>query len=148
MGFGTSATQIVFFIAAIVVSVGIVGAFNTSISKINGNVQARGETLSDELTTDIRIINDAGEMPNNPLVLYVLNTGTHSLAPSETIVLLDGQAHTSLAFDVLDSADDEIWRQGQVLEVTLTGSNLASGDHRAKVIVGHGVADTLRFNIP
>lgn len=148
MGFGTSATQMVFFIAAIVIAVGVIGSFNTSVSKLSGNVQARSEALSNELTTDIRIVNDAGDMPNTPLVIYILNTGTRTLDPTGTVILLDGQAHTDLAFDVLENAEDTTWRQGEVLQITLTGSALASGDHRVKAIAGQGIADTIRFNIP
>lgn len=147
MGFGNSASHTIFFIAAIVISVGVVGAFQTNVSKFSGDINSRSETVSNELTTDIRIINDAGDMPNNPLVLYVMNSGTRSLDPNQTVVLVNGQAHTNLAFDVLETSEDVV-RSGYVLQVTVTGLNLASGDHRAKVIVGHGVADTLRFHIP
>lgn len=147
MGFGTSATQLVFFIAAMVVAAGVVGAFSTSVSKLNGGIHTRSESLNDELTTDIRIVNDPGDMPNDPLVIYVLNTGSRTLDPEESLLLLDGAAHTDLAFDVLESSSDS-WRAGEVLKITATGSDLASGDHRVKVIVAHGVADTLRFSIP
>ena len=131
MGFGTSASQIVFFIAAIVVSVGVVGSFNTSVSELTGDVHARGDLLANELATDVRIVNDPGEMPNDPVVLYVLNTGTRTLVPNETVVLIDGAVHSAVVFDVLDTSSDS-WRAGQVLEITLTGSNLAAGDHRAR----------------
>lgn len=147
MGFGTSATQSIFFIAAVVVSVGVVGAFETNVSRFAGDIDERSDAVSAELSTDVRIINDPGDMPNNPVVLYVMNIGTKSLAPNSTVVLIDGAAKTTLAFDVLETAED-IWRTGDVLKITVTGENLASGDHRIKVIVGHGVADSIRFNIP
>lgn len=147
MGFGNSASHIVFFIAAVVVAAGVVGAFSTNVSKLTGHVNARSDALNDELSTDIRIINDPGEMPNGPLVLYVLNTGSRSLDPNSTVVLLNGEAKTTFAFDVLESTED-VWRHGQVLQITLTGTNLPAGDHRVKVVVDNGVSDTLRFNIP
>ena len=147
MGFGVSGSHTVMFIAAIVVAVGVVATMQTSVTRLSGGMDARGDALTRELTTDIRIVNDPGDMPDNPLVLYVLNTGTSSLEPTETIVLVDGAVRTDLAFDVLDTTDETL-RAGQVLKVTVNNEDLASGDHRVKVIVEHGVSDTLRFNIP
>lgn len=146
MGFGTSATQMVFFIAAIVVAAGVVGAFSTSVSKLNGGIHDRSDALNNELTTDIRIVNDPGTMPNDPLVLYVLNTGSRSLESGATVLLINGAAHTNLTYEVLDG-DADVWRSGEVLKVQANGAALASGDHRVKVIVSHGIADTLRFSI-
>ncbi len=146
MGFETSATHIVFFIAAVVLAGAVVGTLSTQIGKFQNDIQDRGELLSDELSTDIRIINDAANVPNNPIVLYVLNTGERPLNPNSTVVFVDGQPYTSLTFDVLETSED-VWRAGQVLEITVTGLNLGAGDHRAKVSVAHGVSDSFRFRI-
>ncbi|MBW3583967.1 MAG: hypothetical protein KY455_12810 [Euryarchaeota archaeon] len=147
MGMESGATHAVFFIAALVLAGAVVATFNDSIQRFSGEIDDRGRQFSDELTTDIAIVNDVGSMPNNPVVLYVLNTGSRPLAPNETIVFIDGSVDIDLSFDVLETSEDT-WRTGQVLKITMNGQNLASGDHRIKVSVIHGVSDTIRFNIP
>lgn len=146
MGFETSATHIVFFIAAVVLAGAVVGTLSSQIGEFQGDINSRGNLLSDELSTDIRVINDAGNVPNGPLILYVLNTGERPLNPNSTIVFVDGQPYTTLGFDVLETSEDT-WRTGRVLEITVTGLTVSAGDHRAKVSVSHGVSDTLRFRI-
>ena len=147
MGVDISATHTLFFIAAVVLAVGTVGVFNQSVQKFNGEVGTRSTGLADELSTDVRIINDPAEITTSPVTVYVMNTGSSTLSPGESIVLLDGAPHTDLAFDVIADDDDVEWAPGQVLQITLTGSNLGNGDHRLKVVVQHGVADILRFTI-
>lgn len=146
MGFEISATHTIFFIAAVVIAAGTVGVLNQSVQKFTGEFSTRSGGLVDELATDIRIINDAGNVPNDPVRIYVLNTGSKSIAPEETIVLLNGQPYTDLAYDVVEEVD-EVWRSGQVLEITMNGANLGGGDHRIKVVVERGVGDTIRFAI-
>lgn len=147
MGFDVSATHTVFFIAAIILAAGTIGVFNQSVQKFTGDVASKSDGLSRELTAEVRVVNDPARVPNNPVILYVLNTGTSTLAPTETIVVVDGQVHTALSFDVLGTSEDIIWRNGQVLMITLDGANLANGDHRVKVIGQFGAADTIRFSI-
>lgn len=147
MGFDVSGTHMIFFIAAVILAAGVVGVLTTSVNTFAGELDTRGQSLAAEMATDIRIINDPADVPNNPLVLYVLNTGSRPIAPQSAIVFVDGQAYTTLGLDVLGT-NDEVHRQGQVLEITVTGLNVASGDHRVKVTMAHGVSDSIPFYIP
>jgi archaeal flagellar protein FlaG len=144
MGSGVSASHMIFFIAALVLSVSVVGALHGTTSRLAGGIGSRGDHLHDELTTNIRIVNDPAKMPN-PLNLYVMNTGSRTIPTSEVFVLIDGTAHTALTFTVLGGS--ATWRTGEVVEIT-TGQNLAGGDHARAVVVAHGVSDTIWFNIP
>ncbi len=146
MGVETAQTHAIFFIAAVVVAAGVVGIFNQSIGGFTGQLKDRSNHLSDELATDIRIVNDPANMPNSPLTFYVLNTGSAPILLVDVIVLVNGIAYTTLALDVL-ATTEEVLRTGQVLQIQVTGLNLSSGDHQARVIVAHGVADNLRFTI-
>lgn len=147
MGADTSATHVIFFIAAVVLAGTVVGTLTNQVGRFQNDLGDRSDLLSDELQTDIRIINDAADMQDGPLVLYVLNTGSRTLDTVDIVVFVDGAPYTELGLDVLDSADDDTWRRGEVLEVTVTGLTAGAGDHRAKVSVAHGVSDTLRFRI-
>lgn len=144
MGFDVSATHTVFFITAVVVAVGVAGGLQQSASKLAGGINEHGEALHEELTSAIRIINDAADVPDDPVVLYVLNTGSRTLTPSETVVMIDGVPQNNPSFDVLGTASED-WRPGDVVEITLPGTNLNAGDHRAKVIAEYGAEHTLRF---
>lgn len=144
MGFSVSATHIIFFIAAIVIATTVVGALHGTAGKLSGGISTKSDALYDELATDLRIVNDPGDVDTNPLVVYALNTGSKSIDPDEVVLLIDGTVHTDLTTDVLDG--DSMWRSGQVLEITANGTNLGAGDHRVRVVAESGASDTLRFN--
>lgn len=146
MGFSVSSTHTIFFIAAVFIAVAVVGVFHGAVNNFTGGVSDRGRTLTDELSTDIRIVTDPVLVPNNPVVLYSMNTGSKAIDPGEIVVLVNGRVHSDVTWQILGD-DDGMWRTGQVIELTLVGLELPSGDHRIRVIAMHAAADNLSFNI-
>jgi archaellum component FlaG (FlaF/FlaG flagellin family) len=105
----------------------------------------------DSMNTHITVINDASAMPYNAtantLLLYVKNIGKTPLNETGTRVLIDGNVSSSdnLTFRLLDGATE--WSKPAVLEITIGNITLASGDHRAKVIVENGKWVEFAFKI-
>ena len=142
---GGAASEVIFFIGAVLVSTALVGALASISTDLSGSVQDRGRSLSKELSTDIDIINDPNNMTTAPLTLYVKNTGSTNLHTSITDVMLDGQISGSLTYDVLNSTNDAIWKPADVLKITVSDLSVASGDHRVRVVTEYGIEDELEF---
>src|SRR5512137_2660613 len=139
---GTSASHAIFFIASLIVATAVAGVFMGTTVKFANDLKTKGNAYSNEMNTEITIINDPSAMPYNStnatLILYVKNIGTTSLYVNATRVLIDGNYSCSdnLTFRLLDGATS--WSSEVTLEITVGNCTLISGDHKAKVIVEHG----------
>jgi flagellar protein FlaG len=143
MGMSTSSTQLIFFIATMVIASGLVGLFAETIMSISDGVSTRGDVVYDTLMTDITIINDEHNMPNDPLDVYVMNTGKVKLA-TQADILVDNEMKTSgVNITVLDA---EYWEPGEVLRIRVNVT-LSEGEHTVKVIVPNGLSDRFTFRI-
>ncbi len=148
---GTSASHIVFFIAAVIVATSVASIFATTVIRMSGDIKEQADARVDEMNTRVAIINDPSAMPYNSsagtLVLYVKNLGKTVLAEESTKVFIDGNFTRSenLTFSLLDNATS--WSRETVLEITIHNITLSSGDHRAKVVVSYGKSATLQFKI-
>ncbi len=98
MGAGTSATHIIFFIVSVVISLGVAGALFMNVQSISNAATAGSKTLSEQLKTDITVINDPDSIPNSSGVytFYVKNTGQVDLSAAHITVLIYCLTITSL----------------------------------------------------
>jgi flagellar protein FlaG len=147
----TATSQLIFFIAAVVVASAVAGVFVTTTLNLSHSIRDRTNDRMKEINTRITVINDASAMPYNAtagtLVIYVSNIGKTTLDQNKTLVLLDGNLSTSdnLTFRLLDNATE--WSNEVVLEVTVGNITLSAGDHQAKVIVQYGKSAVFGFKI-
>ncbi len=141
MGLSTSATHIIFFIASVVIAGGFIGVAASVILNISNGIQDRGDMISHQLSEDFKIINDPQRMTNNPVILYLKNTGKIALSVQHITVLVDGlSANYSL--------DDEnvTWNPG--ITITLyVHVNLQPGTHVVKVILEDGLSKSFTFEV-
>lgn len=145
---GTAASETILFIAAILVTTAVVGALSVVVTGLAGDVESRGELLSSELRTHITIINDPLVVETDPLEIYVKNTGSKSLLTPDINVLIDGQVMASgdVAFDVMESTDDDTLRQGEVLQITVSDQTFNNNeDYRIRIVTDNGIEDTFTF---
>ncbi|MEM2869449.1 MAG: flagellar protein G [Thermoplasmata archaeon] len=148
---GTSASHIIFFIAAVIVASSVASIFATTAIRMSGDIKEQADVRVNELNTRVVIINDPAAMPYNSstgtLVLYVKNVGKTVLAENSTKVFIDGNYTRSenLTFSLLDGAAS--WSRETVLEIVIHNITLSPGDHRAKVVVSYGKSATLQFRI-
>ena len=139
-------TQVIFFVAAIVVAGALSGVFIGLSSNMANAVENRANNFSDKLDTSIKVINDPAFMPynNSTLTLYIKNTGSIPLLPTDMLVLIDGKDQNSSSWTIIGGSAQ--WVPGLVLEVRLN-IILANGDHTAKVVISNGISDSMGFRI-
>jgi flagellar protein FlaG len=152
MGAGTSATHIIFFIVSVVISLGVAGALFMNVQSISGAATAGSKTLSEQLKTDITVINDPDTIPydysSKIYTFYVKNTGQADLSATRITVLIDGTFVPSgtLNKTIIDG-NTMMWQTGDVLKINATVT-IASGSHKIRVMTDNGVEDEFEFRIP
>lgn len=146
MGVDTSITHAIFFIAAVVVAVALAAAFTGIIYSMSEDIEDKSDAMSDEILTEILIINDPIMVPyeNSNLTLYVKNIGSTYLMPDDVVVMIDGQI-MNVNVELLE-AGAQVCNPAEVMKLTVEVT-LTSGDHRAKVIASSGSSDTMAFRI-
>lgn len=147
MGAGTSATHIIFFIAAVIIAGSVVGALFVNTQSVTDSLSAASKTLSEQLRTDITIINDPENIPTSGDVytFYVKNTGNTILPIEYVNVIIDGVIipDADMTKTLVDGSST--WNYGDVLQIDVTYPGLPSGDHTIRVITENGIDDTMDF---
>jgi len=150
MGFDTSATKSIFFIASVIVAVVLSGVFTGVTYKLSSDIDTRGYMLSSVLKSDIEIINDPENVPynatTNELIIYVKNTGKNILSTSDLTIIIDGLVVSQGNFSIEILGGSTSWSPGVVIKITITES-LSAGDHKIKVVLNNGVYDEMYFRI-
>jgi len=145
MGASTASTQLIFFISAIVVASVVVAVASRSVFNLTNGIDDRSKIVKDQLTTDIEIINDPTEVPNNPVLIYVKNVGRTTLNQNLISVVLDGLTRDDFTLTLTGSMNS-YWTPSSVLTISI-GQNLATGSHTVTVSTENGVSDQFCFRI-
>lgn len=145
MGMDVSSTHMVFFIATVIVSAGMIGVFIKSITSISDGIESRSDRLYDDFQTEIKIINDPSNIPNNPVKIYVKNIGAITLDQDLITILIDGEPKDNTTITLTNGED--LWETTYVIKITVNNTNLAAGDHSVKVITDNGASDRMDFRI-
>ncbi len=140
MGMSTSATHIIFFIASVVLAASFVSVAALTIISISNGIEDRVDMIAKQLSEDFEIINDPTRMTNNPVILYLKNTGKVPLSTEHITVLIDGLYVNNT------NVSSDLWLPGDTITVTLY-VNLTAGEHVAKVILEDGLSKTFYFTV-
>ncbi len=142
----TSVSEIIFFIAALVISSMIAGVMITSVQETSDVFNQRSKSLVENIKDDITIINDPDNIANDPLIIYVKNTGDSSFAADEKIfdVLINGTFHSNFSVTSLDG--DNKLLPSDVAKLTIN-TTLPSGSHTIRVYVKGNEWDEIKFRI-
>lgn len=139
-----SVSHLIIFIAAMIVAASVAGLLTTTVNDISNAVEEEGFSTSDDIRSDIDIINDPGagvyNSTDNEVTLYVKNTGSRELsAASGNIDVFVNGVFTSVSDDnVTIRGDSEVWGRNDVVEITVSGDSVNPGQNRAKVVAGGG----------
>ncbi len=149
MGAGTSATQMIFFITSVIIALGVVGALFLNIQSITTSATMGSKTFSEQLRTDIIIINDPEKIPNSSEIytFYVKNTGKEDLSTQYINVIIDGSLvpDGNLNKTILNSVNGgAVWIPGDVLQINATVI-INTGSHSLRVITENGIEDSFEF---
>jgi len=147
----TAASQIIFFIAALIVSMAIAGTLISTTTKYSNDIEKRGSDMGTTLLTDIKIINDPVAMPynasNNTITLYIQNTGSTIIPFSNQSVhvMINGTFYSNLTFVLPSGASS--WAPQIILTIVVKQVTLPDNDYRLKVVVTGGIYHTITFRI-
>lgn len=144
---GEGITQLIFFIAAIVIAVGVIGVVTVNVQSISASYGMNSKTLSDQLKTDITIINDPAAIPytSGNYNFFVKNTGKSTIDPTTVNMFIDGN-YTNVTNKWTVMEGGTLWYPTYVLRLNYTTATLfTAGDHTVRVVAGNGVFDTMPF---
>ncbi|MCX9083909.1 MAG: flagellar protein G [Candidatus Methanoperedens sp.] len=147
MSAGSSATELIFFITSVIIAMSVVGALFMNVESITGASTISSKTLTEQLKTDITIINDPRIIyySGGNYSFYVKNTGTQELVTDYVTVLLDGKMIPET--DLNKTVDgSQTWKTGDVL-IIKAKVTLSTGDHNLRIITQNGIEDTFPFTI-
>lgn len=155
---GVSASTLVIFIASILVAAGVAGTLVTTVGDISTSAETRGDAITETIDTDIELLNDGGGSNfyvengdgTNQITFYVRNTGSTGLLqdPNEIDVLLNGGfvANADLTIASMNGADDDVWAEGEVLELVVTLDEELDGSGNRLTVSTRGTERSLEFN--
>ncbi|WP_292468766.1 flagellar protein G [Methanolobus sp.] len=147
----TAITHMIFFIAAIILAISVVAFVSADVQSLISSSGASSKFLSEQLRTDITIVNDPEIIPfdstNKKYIFYAKNTGKTELTPEYVTILVDGILIEPDDVDISLVDGDVVWRPGDVLTLntTTTPSPLESGDHRILVAAENGKSGAMSF---
>jgi flagellar protein FlaG len=151
MGAETSSTHLIFFIVAMIIAAGVAGVVYTNVNAIANASHASSSTLSQQLRTDITIINDPNNVPKSGDIytFYILNTGKSTLTTDFVSVLINGVyiPEDDIQKSIIDGGSTTTWRQEDILQIEITYAGMPNGDNSIKVISENGVYDSFEFII-
>lgn len=146
----TAITHMIFFIAAIIIALGVVAVLTVNVQSITSSTSVSSKVMAEQIRTDITVISDPEMIPYNSntkhYTFYAKNTGKTELAPDYINVLLDGifVSPNDMTLELTDQ--DVIWRPGDLLVINVSVTEpLDAGDHRIHVAVENGKSDTMSF---
>ena len=147
----TAITHMIFFIAAIVLAMGAVTVISADVQSIVSSSSVSSKLLSEQMRTDITIINDPDIIyynnVSNYYTFYAMNSGKTELAPEYITVLVDGLYIHPSDVDASLQDGDVTWRPGDILilNVSTIPNPLDSGDHKIAVAAENGKLDSMYF---
>lgn len=151
MGAETSSTHLIFFIVAMIIAAGVASVIYTNVNAVANATQSAGNTLSQQLQTDITIINDPGNIPKigNVYTFYVKNTGKSTLTTELVSVLINGVyiPDDDVQKTVIGGGTTTVWRTSEVLQLDVTYASMPLGDNNLRLITENGVDDSFEFTI-
>lgn len=136
----------IFFIASVIIALGVIGVLFLNIQSISSAANIGSKILTEQLRTDITVINDPEMIPNSSGVytFYVKNTGKEELSTSYVNVIIDGVVVPEADLTKILLGGNVVWTSGDVLQINATVS-MQSGSHKLRVVADNGVEDEFSF---
>ncbi|HLH86726.1 MAG TPA: flagellar protein G [Thermoplasmataceae archaeon] len=142
-------SEMIFFIATLVLSVTVVGVLGSQTTHLALGIQESGKQNSNELVTSFEIINDPSKIPyQNGYVFYVKNTGSTSFyfTNNTVTVLIDGNMYSGSLIKFTTPSNSGQLNPAQVGQITVN-TTLSAGYHDITVTLNNGVSNSLIFQI-
>ncbi len=154
MAFGETTTQMIFFITAVTVATALVFTLNTNIQSFTKSLNFKAKTVSSQVSTSIKILNDPCYINRT---IFVKNIGSTELNPAAVDVLINGVFNSPpnenrFIFNPSDSTyininEETLWKSGKILALNYTSAlPLDSKINKIRVITENGAFDELAYS--
>lgn len=144
MGFGTAAANMIFFIAVLTISSGLIFYMNNYAAETTARLTDQKNRMSDELMTSIIITQATYFEEENTTIAYARNNGRTKLEKNRVDVYLSKQRVPLTEFTIevepdTDLGNPGIWDPGETVKITIPDRELGSGAHTIRVLAFNGV---------
>ncbi|MDG6223963.1 MAG: hypothetical protein QCI82_00440 [Candidatus Thermoplasmatota archaeon] len=128
---GTAISELIFFVAALIVSSAVAVAFIDVADNYSKGLRDEAALLRADMTSSLTIVNDPGMVPydniSQNLTFYIKNTGSSELSVQDVIVSANGTVSGGNGTLVLIVGGGSIWVPGSVVQVTFEAGGLVEG---------------------
>ena len=151
MGFGTVAANMLFFIAILTLSAGLIFYMNAYASETSNAIRLQQNRISDELRTNMNIDSSYYDYEEETLRIYARNTGETLLSLDKIDLHVDDQRIPKNEFTIEIEPDTLVgsltnWNPREVIRIELD-IELSSGNIPLKIIAQNGVTATDTLSI-
>ena len=147
MGFSLTSTQVVFFIASVVVAGAVSGVFIAVTTDVTNSFSERGQRVQDQLDIEFKIINDPENIPlsGDNYLFYLKNIGAKKLSTSNQTfnLFIDGEIIKISNY----SFSDTTLQTEDTITLNINQNDISSGDHKLRVIGPQAIEDEFTFTI-
>jgi flagellar protein FlaG len=147
MGFSLTGTQVIFFIAAVIIASAVSGVFIVVVNDVTKSFSDRGDRVQEQLDTEFKIINDPDNIPSegSNYLFYMKNIGGAKLITSNDTfqVFVDGDFVAIANYNFSDSSI----QPGDVAALYIATNEISAGDHTLRVVGPRAIEDEFAFTI-
>jgi archaeal flagellar protein FlaG len=147
MGFSLTSTQVIFFIASVIVAGAVSGVFIAVTQDITSSFSQKGERVKEQLDIEFTIINDPNNIPSSGgnYLFYIKNIGAVKIpTTNETFNLfVDGEFVVIADYSFADTSI----QTEQVTTLYISTSAISAGDHNLRVVGPQAISDEFAFKI-
>jgi archaellum component FlaG (FlaF/FlaG flagellin family) len=128
---GTAVSEMIFFIAAILVSSAVAVTLIEVIDQYADDVSDNAQVVEGEMRSRMTIINDPLYIPYDTtetnITYYIKNTGTISLSTEDLVVSANGTTKAGSDLWIRLLGGSSVWMPGDTIEVIFRAPNLREG---------------------
>ena len=147
MGFSLTGTQVIFFIAAVIIASAVSGVFIVVVNDVTKSFSDRGDRVQEQLDTEFEIINDPNNIPTegSNYLFYLMNVGGNKLATTNTTfhLFINGDIVAVANYNFSDSSI----QPDEITTIYVDNSEISAGDSILRVVGPQAVEDEFTFTI-
>jgi len=147
MGFSLTSTQVIFFIASVIVAGTVSGVFIAVTYDVTSSFSDRGERVQDQLDIEFKIINDPDSIPSSGrnYLFYLKNIGGVAIPTTNATftVFVDGELIIVANYSFVDTSI----QTEEVTTLNIDTDDISSGDHTLRIVGPQAIDDEFTFTI-
>jgi flagellar protein FlaG len=128
---GSAVSELIFFIAAILISSAVAVTLIEVIDEYSGDLKDEASVLRWEMRSDMIMVNDMGNVPyessTGNITFYLKNTGTGDLSTEDIVISANRTIGTGSNLTVTLLGGGRAWSPGKTVQANLLVPNLEEG---------------------